>query len=348
MKFLTITAKELRLFLRDPHSFFWAFALPLLFITVFGLAFSGNAEEIDVLVVQQDNTPIADAYVSALDNVLDVKEISSIEAAENDVLNGKSTAAIVVPAGFSEGIAQVRLIYDETKKQTSSIIISVVEGVTSKFMGQNPPIIVESILGREFSVFQFLVPGMAIMFVFMVGGIGGAELIIGEKEKGTFKRNLLAPISRASFLGGKLLANFLIGCIQLMVLFAVGVYVFGMEIYGSVLLLALISAPTIMFAVGLGLLISSLTRSHEGASAAVMGIVFPMCALGGVWWPAEMMPNYMQSIAHLLPVYHAQNAFTDVIMRGANLASIAPSLLVLVCFAVGVLLAGILLFKWEE
>jgi len=348
VRFLTIAAKELRLFFRDRMALFWMLALPLIFVTVFGLAFSGNQTEINVLVVQQDNGPLADAYVLALDNALNVVKVNDVATAENEVLDGKAVAAIIVPAGFSENTAQVRLVYDETKQQASAIVMGVVDGITFKFTGQQPPVTAESVSGKQFSTFQFIIPGMSVMFIFMMCGIGGTELILSEKEKGTFKRNLLAPISRASFLGGKLLANFLIGCIQLIVLFAFGIFVFGMAVYGNILLVALIGVPTILFAVGLGLLVSSLVRSHEAANGLIMAIVFPMCALGGVWFSLEMMPGYMQSIAQVLPTYHAQSAFTGVIMRGKDLAAIAPSVLVLAGFAIAVLVAGILLFKWEE
>jgi len=114
------------------------------------------------------------------------------------------------------------------------------------------------------------------------------------------------------------------------------------------LLVALTGALIIVFAVGLGLLVSSLVHSRDGATGAVMALVLPMSALGGLWFSIELMPGYMQSIAHVLPTYHAQNAFTGVIMRGKDLAAIAPSLLVLAGFAIAVLVAGLLLFKWEE
>jgi len=348
MIFLTIAVKELRLWMRDRHALFFTFALPLLFITVFGLAFSGDMKKINVLVVQEDNGSLAENYVRALSVVFDVTKVDSVAAAENDVSDGEKVAAIIVPEGFSENAGAVRLIYDETKMETSTIVMHILEAVTLEVLGQEPPIIANGVSGKQLSVFQFIVPGMAVMFVLMIGGIGGAESTIEERDKGTFKRNLLAPISRASYLAGKLLSHFLIGCVQLVVFFGVGIVVFGMVVYGSLLLLALIGALVIMFAVGLGLLVSSFAKSHDGATGAVMALVLPMSALGGLWFSIEMMPGYMQSIAHLLPTYHAQNAFTDIIIRGKDLAAIAPSVLALAGFAIAVLVAGLLLFKWEE
>lgn len=348
MRFLTITVKELRLWLRDKHALFFTFALPLLFITVFGLAFSGHTGKPDVLVVQEDKGSLADNYVRGLSIVFDVTETDSITAAKNDVLDGEKIAAIIIPEGFSKNMASVYLIYDETKQEVSSIVMHILEAVTMEFRGQKPSISTEPVSGKQLDPFQFMVPGMAVMFILMVGGIGGAESTIEERDKGTFKRNLLAPIGRASYLSGKLLAHFLIGCMQLVVFFGVGILLFDMTVYGSLLLVGLIGVPVVLLAVGLGLLVSSFVHSQEGASSAVMALVLPMSALGGLWWSIEMMPRYMQSIARVLPTYHAQNAFTSVIIRGKDLAAIAPSLLVLAGFAIAVLAAGILFFKWEE
>lgn len=348
MRFLTITAKELRLWLRDRHALFFTFALPLLFITVFGLAFSGDMGKIDVLVVQEDNGSVADNYVRALDLVFDVTKVDSVAVAEEDVSDGEKVAAIIVPEGFSDNRANVHLIYDETKMETSTIVMHILEAVTLGSLGQAPPIIAEPVSGKQLDPFQFLVPGMAVFFILMVGGIGGAESTIDEKDRGTFKRNLLAPIGRASYLAGKLSAHFLIGCMQLVVFFGAGILLFGMAVYGSLLLVGLVGILVVLVSVGLGLFISCFVRSHDGATGAVMALTLPMAALGGLWWSIEMMPGYMQSIAQVLPTYHAQNALTSVIIRGKDLAAIAPSVLVLAGFVIALLVAGLLLFKWEE
>lgn len=348
MRFLTMAIKELRLWMRDRHALFFTFALPLLFITVFGLAFSGDMEKTSVLVVQEDNGSLADNYVSVLKIVFDVTEADSAAAAESDVLDGEKVAAIIVPEGFSDNAATVRLIYDETKRETSTIVMHILEAVTLGVLGQEPPIITEGVSGKQLDQFQFIVPGMAVMFILMMGAMGGTESTIEEKDKGMFKRNLLAPIGRASYLSGILLARFLIGCMQLAVFFGTGILLFGMTVYGSLLLVGLVGVLVILFGVGLGLLISSFVRSRDAASGAVMALVLPMSALGGLWFSIEMMPGYMQSIAQVLPTYHAQNAFTSVIIRGKDLATIAPSVLVLAGFVIAVLVAGILFFKWEE
>ena len=222
MKLLTIAAKDLRLFFRDRVALFWAFAMPLMFITVFGLAFGDPHREFEVAVVQQDNTRSAELYVAALDNVFNVKMVDSIELAEDKVRDGEVVAAVIIPPGFGEGTARIRLVYDETKGEAALAVVRTVEGVTQVFLGQEPPIDSQPIRGKEYDIFQFVVPGMGIMFVLFNGGIGGASRIVRERDLGTFKRNLLAPIGRASFVGGILLIGLLISCMQLAVFFGWG------------------------------------------------------------------------------------------------------------------------------
>jgi ABC-2 type transport system permease protein len=354
MKFLTIAVKELRLFRRDRMALFWTLALPIILIALFSAVFAPRPVEFSVLVVQEDNSPAADAYVSALDNVLNVVKVDDAADAENKVRAGEYVVAIIIPADFGEqlrvGASTVHLVYDEVRETTARIVIQIVDGVTRRFLGQDPPITLEvrSVRGREFDPFQYFVPGIGVFFIMMGMGIFGASFIHAEREKGTLRRNLLAPIGRTTFLGGKLLGGFLIGCIQIMVLFGVGILVFGMVIEGSIPLVALIGALVVLLGMGLGLAIARFIRSGKAATDTVTALVLPMSFLSGLWWPIELMPQYLQSFAQVLPMTHAMSAFNDVIMRGQGLLEVAPSLAVLAGFVVALFAISLLFFKWEE
>ena len=332
---------------------FWAFALPIILIALFSVVFGPRPVEFSVLLVQEDNSQIADAYVSALGNVLDVTEVDDVADAEAKVRAGEYMVAIIIPADFGEqlqaGASTVHLVYDEVRETTARIAIQMVDGVTRRFLGQDPPIALEvrSVRGREFDPFQYFVPGIGVFFIMMGMGIFGASFIHEEREKGTLRRNLLAPIGRATFLGGKLLGGFLIGCMQTTVLFGVGIFVFDMRIEGSILLVALIGALVVLLGVGLGLAIAQFIRSGKAAADTVTALVLPMSFLSGLWWPIEMMPQYLQDFAQVLPMTHAMSAFQDVIMRGQGLLEIAPHLAVLASFVVAFFAIGLLLLKWE-
>jgi ABC-2 type transport system permease protein len=351
MKSLTIADKNLRLFFRDRMGLFWTFAFPLLLIMVFSLAFSSRSSvRINILTVQQDNGQLANTYISIMENVFNVEKLENVAEAEARVLDGKDVGVLIVPSGFSAGAENARFVYDETRGELATTAVQIVEGITQQFFGMGAPITTESVRGgyKEWNAAQQYVPGMGIMMILMVGGIGASTRIVLERKTGTFKRNLLTPISKLSFLGGELLSGFVIGCMQTIVFFGIGILVFGMPVAGSYLLLALISAIVIVFGVGLGLLISTFARSPDAASGAVQAFIFPAAALGGLWFPIEIMPGFMQSVARIFPTTHAMNAFQDVIVRGKGLLDIAPSLAVVAGFALFFLILGSLLFKWKE
>ncbi|KUO40475.1 MAG: hypothetical protein AVW06_02400 [Hadesarchaea archaeon DG-33-1] len=350
MKILTIAGKSLRIFFRDRMALFWTFAFPLLLITIFSLAFSGQESiDIKVLAVQQDNSPTAGAYLNALDNILTIERVEDVAEAKAQVLDGEVVAAIIIPPGFSSGEESASLVYDESRGELANTVVQIVDGITRGFFGLQTPLEVESVHGayERWNPAQQYVPGFGIMMVLMVGGIAVSSRVINERKAGTFKRNLLAPIGKLSFSGGEILSGFLVGCMQVLVFFGAGVFVFGLDIAGNILLVALISALVILLGVGLGLLVSTFTRSQEAASGATQAFVFPASALAGLWFPIEVMPEFMQSVAKVFPTYHAMNAFQDVIVRGKGLLEIAPSLAFVAGFVLAFFGLGLLLFKWE-
>jgi ABC-2 type transport system permease protein len=354
MKFLTIAATSFRLFTRDRTALVWTFAFPIMLVVFLNLMYAEPQPEISVLVVQQDNSPIADAYVSALDNALNVVKADDAAAAEAKVRDGAYVAAIIVPAEFGErvqaGDAVVRLVYDETKKNVAAIAIRVADSVLRGLVGPEPPATLETqpVHGVVFEPPQHIVPAVAIISLMITGAMWGATSIHEERERGTLRRHLLAPIDRASLLAGQLLSVFLAGCMVLVILFAIGIFVFDMVIAGSLLLVAPIGALVILLAAGLGLAIAPRVRSAKAAEGAVMTIAWPMFFLSGLFVPIEFMPQYMQTLAWIFPTTYAMDAFRGVIVHGEGLLAIAPSLAVVAGFVVVFFMMGLLLLKWEE
>lgn len=351
LKFITMAIKDLRLFIRDRQGLFFTFAMPLIFVTVFGLAFSGVGERSNVAIVQLENNEFSENYRLALSQAFEPFDVQTLDetTAYSYLGEGKVVALVIISPNFSENNPAVLFYYDQGKQTSADNIQSVLNDTNQELFGQQTPVATKSFITEAASSsFQSLVPGFGIMFVLMIGGISGGERVLRERERGTFKRNLLAPIGRSSFLGGKLLCGLVIGCLQFLLFFGVGILVFGMQIMGSPWLLALIGALVIAFGVGLGLLVTAFVRSSDAILGAVMALILPMCALSGIWWPVGIMPGYMQSIGQVLPTYHGQQAFTNVIVEGKGLADIASPLLVLVGFVIAVFVIGVLLFKWRE
>jgi len=355
VKFLTIAATSTRRFTRDRTAIFWTFAFPIMLVIFLNLVYAQPSPTISILVVNQDDSQIAGDYVSALENALKVTRIGDATVAEDKVRGGEYVAAVIIPEGFGgrvlAGDAVVRLLYDETRaKEIVSIVIQTVEGTLGGVTALTPPpatLEKRPVHGRGLDPVQHIVPSVAIMCITISGAMAAALSIHEEREKGTLERHLTAPITKMDLLGGQMLSVFLICCLSLAIIFAIGFFAFGLVIRGSLLLVALICALTILLAAGLGLAIVPHVRSPKAAEGAVMTIVWPMFFLGGLFVPIEFLPEYMQTIARIFPFTYAMGAFRSVIVHGEGLFAIALPLTVVVGFTIAFFALGLLLLKWE-
>ncbi len=190
------------------------------------------------------------------------------------------------------------------------------------------------------------VPGYTIYGVFFILQTI-ATGVFEEKNSGAFHRLKAAPLSRAAYLIGKGLSYFAINLIQIVLMFAVGVVVFRMNLGNDPLAMVVISVITSLAATGLGMMVTCFMRTQEqaGSLGTLLGVVLSI--IGGMMVPAYVMPDFMQKLSWATPHAWALTAYQDVIVRGMDLPQILPSLGVLSLFALGFWGIAILRFKFD-
>jgi len=168
-----------------------------------------------------------------------------------------------------------------------------------------------------------------------------------EKNSGAFHRLKAAPLSRAAYLIGKGLSYFAINLIQIVLMFAVGVLVFHMNLGHAPLAMVVISVITSLAATGLGMMVTCFVRTQEqaGSLGTLLGVVLSI--IGGMMVPAYVMPDFMQKLSLATPHAWALSAYQDVIVRGMDLPQIMPTLGVLSLFALSFWGIAILRFKFD-
>jgi ABC-2 type transport system permease protein len=199
---------------------------------------------------------------------------------------------------------------------------------------------------------QQYVPGWTLFGVFFISQTLATSLL-EEKKVGTFRRLLVAPMSRAALLLGKLTPFLIVNLVQIVLMFAVGVFI--MPLVGAPKLelglhpeaLILISLAASLAATGLGLLIAALAKTAEQISGLGTLLVVTMAALGGVMVPRYIMPDFMQTIGLIAPHAWALTAYQDVLVRGYDLAHILPEVAALMGFAVVFFGVALWRFKWD-
>jgi len=189
-------------------------------------------------------------------------------------------------------------------------------------------------------------PGFAAMFVMMGVFFAGAAMV-AERQNGTLARLLSAPLSKFSIISGEMLGFFLLGLVQFAILILFGQYVLGVNWGSSPIGVSLLTISYVLAVTGLGTLLAVFVRTSAQAGAFAVLISMVTSMIGGSWWPIEIAPKFMQSIARLTPQYWAVNGFTRIITRGFGVSSVLPNFYVLLTIGGVSLVLATFFFKFE-
>ena len=189
-------------------------------------------------------------------------------------------------------------------------------------------------------------PGFAAMFVMMGVFFAGAAMV-AERHQGTLARLLTTPTSKFSIISGEMLGFFILGLVQFAILILFGQYVLGVNWGSSPFGVALLTVSYVFAVTGLGTLLSVFVRTSAQAGAFAVLVSMVTSMIGGSWWPIEIAPKFMQSIARFTPQYWAVNGFNKIITRGFGVSSVLSNFYVLIAIACVSLFASVILFRFE-
>jgi ABC-2 type transport system permease protein len=181
------------------------------------------------------------------------------------------------------------------------------------------------------------VPSYALFGVFFICQVIALSFI-REKQDGTFRRLLVAPLSKSALLIGNLLPYYIVNLIQIVLIFAAGIWI--VPLLGNPALnlgthpegLIVVSLATAAAASGLGLLVATLAKTAEAAGGLGALIAVMMAAIGGCFVPAFVMPNFMQTLSKIVPHAWALQGYQDVLVRGYGVSQVMPEVGVLLIF----------------
>ncbi len=196
------------------------------------------------------------------------------------------------------------------------------------------------------SVYQQNVPGYTIMYIFFIVGVM-ATSILQERRDGTFRRLLASPVSKVVLLLGKLLPYYIVCLLQAVILFAIGKFVFGMDLGLHPLALVGITLALVACAISLGLLIASFVKSEGQANGIGTIIVLVMAAIGGCMVPPVFMPSFMTNLARITPDGWALLGYQDVMIRGVNVVGTLPTVGALLAFSAVFFIVAVSRFRFN-
>jgi ABC-2 type transport system permease protein len=368
-----VTKRVLRDLKNDRRQLALIFIAPLLVISIFGVAFTGNVKDVRVVVVNGDtavgNSSLSDKIISNFDtSVLNVACANSESEAVGQVQNGSASAVIVFPSNFSQSVAArasgqmsvakenvtITLLADKSNPNVSDPIIATVNTAvaqTIQGLGRQAPVSVDSsnaIYGANAQFIDFFAPGILCIAVWQLTTLLTLISFVGERTSGTLFRLLASPLKESELVAGYAVAFGIIGTTQSAVLLTAAVILFHVTIVGDVLLAFGVIALLAVVSEGLGILLSSFARREAQAIQFLPIVVLPAFLLSGVFWPIQAIPTWLRPVSYLIPVTYAVEAIRSVILRGWGIDKIYPDVIALLIFAsVFLSLATVLLRRRE-
>jgi ABC-2 type transport system permease protein len=184
---------------------------------------------------------------------------------------------------------------------------------------------------------HYMVPGILVALVTIVGTLLTAQNIAREKELGTLEQLNVTPITRGQFIAGKLLPFWVLGLVDLGLGLTVGYLVFDIPIRGSLLLLFGVAGVYLLVALGVGLWVSTLVETQQQAMFVSFFIINIYLLMSGLFTPIDSMAPWVQVATQINPVRHFVAISRAILVKGAGPAEIARPFLILAVTAVVVL-----------
>jgi ABC-2 type transport system permease protein len=354
----------MRGYLRNPVGLFFSLFFPIILISLFGLIYSSSGGAITLYVENNDHaSPASTQFLAAL-NQSGAVQVSlwspSAHSGENfSVWLAKSSnpVGLVIPDGFASDYAththvNLTLYVNPEDAVSEGIAETAVGGVGNGFsfaaVNATPLIGVETtnVGSTVYKSIDYLVPGLVGFSILTSPMFSMVDISASYRKDGIFRQLSLTPLTKGEWLTAKILWYVVLTLVSAAIMVGIGVYGFGAHVTLSWGLLPfLILGP--FFFVSLGMLAGSVAKTPE--SAAVVGniITFPMMFLSGTFFPVSLFPPYLQSFAHILPLYYVIDGMNQVMLFN-NFAGATTDLAIIAIGSIVVFLGAIALFKWRD
>jgi len=336
--------KEFKVIVRERRLLAIIIVQPMILITIFGYAFSGELHKIPTVIVDDDMSVQSHQLVSALasSETLEIKYyMATTSEAIEAIKNGKASVAVHITENFGRdflnGRGKIEVIVDESDFNVATTTKNYVQKVTAELSSElNGGINVEQryIFTTKTRLIDYVAPAIIGVIIQVLGLILSASSIAREKEEGTLELILSTPMKSFDLIFGKFLCITTIITLDVIAVMFIAHYIFNVEVRGNILLLFITQLLFLTGSIGLGLAISTaLTTQLQAVQLAMMFSVISIF-LSGFFYPLESMPEYAQTIAYLIPLTYANIAFRSIMIKGCGLEVVYPQIAVLVLYNV--------------
>ncbi len=350
-----VMRKEFLHILRDPRTLIMILLQPVIMLLLFGYALTTDVKHTPMAVWDQDNSPASRALVERFrqSQYFDATHyVGHYAEIERLIDGGQVKTAIIIPPGYADDLQQGRSVAVQffvdgsdpaiaTRALSYAVIIA---------QSQNVQLLTERLGGRvqlggidfrsrvwynpAMDNILFNVPGLVAVVLQWLTLAMAAFAIVGERERGTLEQLIVTPIKPYELIVGKISTYVVVAFADVGLALLVAVGWFGMPIRGSFFLLVGCSLIFLMFSLGVGLFISTISHSMYQAQQTVIFVSFPMTLLSGFLFPIETMPKPIQLITQFIPLTYYLRIVRGIVLKGVGPEQVWQDALILGLFGV--------------
>jgi len=354
-----IVKKETRELVRDPVYLGLGFVVPVVVMLLFGYGLNTDVKNLPLMFVDRDRTPVSRNYIDSFVHSEYFRLVGvTAEAGEADEMlrTGKARVVIDIPPDFARRLtgleaASVGIQIDGSFPSRGEVIKGYVTAINALFnqslvvdalaragnAGVTPPVTLDLSVWYNPSLesINVIVPGMMAIILMLFPALLGALLIVRERESGTIFNFFASPVKRWEILAGKAIPYVTVAFLNYVVLFAMGKFLFGVPFTGS---LTVLTAGALLYSfctIGIGLLVSVLTRSQIAAMLITFLVTLtPAFNYSGFLAPVSAQDEIGQFIARLIPATYFMDVVRGCYLKGLGFEAYRTNLIALVLYTV--------------
>lgn len=349
--------KEFQQIFRNKLLLRMIFAVPVVQLIILPFAANYEMQNIKMCVVDRDHSTYSRQMINKFTSsgyfkLVDV--CKSYTDALNLVEDDKADLIIDIPLNFEKDLiieneAKVMIVANAISGQTSGLAVSYSNSILKDFNSEirtewiqipriNPQPMIEITTSNWFNPKMnykyFMVPGILVLLVTLVGFLLTSLNIVKEKEDGTIEQLNVSPIKKYQFILGKLVPFWILGNVVLSVGFIVAYVIYGIYPAGSFLLIYLFAAIYLIALLGFGLLTSTFADTQQQAMFIAYFFMTIFILLGGLFSPIDNMPTWARVLAYLNPVSYFIEVMRMIVLKGSGFADIINYLGIIILFAI--------------
>jgi ABC-2 type transport system permease protein len=365
-----IIVKEFIQFRRDKRMMVLSFIAPVLQLILLGYAATTDVKDVPMAVYNQDKSvesrELVNQFVQSGYFVIQ-KEVNSVDEIDHEIEYGNVWMALVIPPDFSSNLlarkkTEVQILIDGSDANSANISMGYASQIINKYSSvivadikkQIPQVTAPPQLQPEVRVLynaelksrNFMVPGVLANVLMIITMTLTSLGVVKEKEIGTLEQLMVTPIKPYQLIIGKLLPFVIIGMIDVILVLFVTYFWFDVPLRGSIVLLFAMSGLFVMTTLGLGLFISTISKTQQQAMMTAQFFIFlPFIYLSGFTFPIENMPQWIQYLTTLIPLRYFIVIIRGIFLKGVGIAELWPQALALWIFGIAILTLAVVRFK---